>query len=236
MKPKPILFAAPMVKALLEGRKTQTRRLLKAAVPERPAFSNVRGRAKHDWPYLDAYCDQPKTAANPRGMGPLWCWWTRDDRPGATFKVGYVPGDMLWVRESAVIAPQRWTDSPVNPCGPHRQEVGYLADDPRGQVSEAARDYGLKGTPAIHMPRWASRLTLEVTEVRVDRLRHITEADARAEGFEPSAGGDAWHAFLDAWNVLYGDGATDANPYIVALTFIVHRCNVDALLAQRAAA
>jgi hypothetical protein len=87
------------------------------------------------------------------------------------------------------------------------------------------------------MPRWASRLTLEVSAVRTHRLREINDIDARAEGFNPEPDDcTPWHAFLDYWNELHGEGATDANPEVIALTFKVHKANVDDLLRKAEAA
>ena len=82
------------------------------------------------------------------------------------------------------------------------------------------------------MPRWASRLTLPVTYVRVERLRHITNADAKAEGFDPHPTVETpWHSFLDYWNKLNGEHASDLNPWVVAITFTVHKVNVDQFAA-----
>lgn len=133
-------------------------------------------------------------------------------------------GDLLYVRESAWIAPPGWSDVPANPMGPKHQEVAYAADDRKGGTREAARDYKIKLAPSIHLPRWASRLTLEVTDVRFDRLQMIRNADIRAEGFGSPVEMQA------LWDALHGDGSWRANPEIVALTFTVHRTNIDQMM------
>jgi len=188
---RPIIFSAPMIQALLDGRKTQTRRLVSGDVPAEPAIDDVRPRnvVRHPAPYLDAYCGGRRTATNPRGMTDRWCWWTRDNRCGITFKVPYVPGDRLWVRESC--------------CGEEldsgQDGVRFAADDaflPIADTRDAAdawlalnhyrsggkRSRRGKPVPSIHMPRWVSRLTLPVVSVRLQRLLDITEEDAEAEG------------------------------------------------------
>lgn len=193
MKGRPIIFSAPMVRALLDGLKTQTRRL---------ATSPLRR------------CEV---------------------------------GDRLWVRENAWICPPRWTETPQNPMGPERQEVAYQADDRRGDTAEAAGAYGLKLRPSIHMPRWASRLTLIVEAVRVEPLQAISEADAVAEGIEfvtETASGKfyrnyrggqcplmAWGSYRSLWESLHGEENWSANPDVVALTFRVERGNIDRIAA-----
>lgn len=243
MTDKPILFSGPMVRALLEGRKTMTRRIVKG-VPEAPAMDNIAwpDRNLHPAPYLDAYCGAPRTSKNPRGMTENWAYWTRDDRPGPLFKVGYVPGDRLYVRET-------WRPA-LSAADPWHVAVAYQAD---GQVKHwnwsSDADFGDWNIPkqaakgnvtCIHMPRWASRLTLVVTDVRVQRVQDISWEDAMAEGFSatesgihPEFGGihgdDPIEDFVDLWDSLnakrgYG---WDENPWVVALTFDVHNLNID---------
>jgi hypothetical protein len=225
MTDRPILFSAPMVLALLAGRKTQTRRLLRQPMPEPPAMDAIYpgNEAKHPAPYFDAYCGAMKTPGNPRGMTDRWCWWTRDDRQSLpAVKVGYVPGDRLWVREGwAPVAASPDASKPRRAwyrCG-HEEERGY---GPRTDV---------RWRVSIHMPRWASRLTLTVTDVRVQKLQDITEADAKAEGVSLYPAEMAAYyrvAFQDVWNRLHGRGAWDANPEVIAISFAVERKNVDA--------
>lgn len=131
--------------------------------------------------------------------------------------------------------------------------IRYLADDHWQKIENTAaageawsamfhyRGRGKGGignhVPSIHMPRWASRLTLVVTEVRQQWLQDISEEDARAEGaprlvydgeaFYESSRGTHKIGFAGLWDHLYGAGSWDANPELVTLTFTVHRCNVD---------
>ena len=114
--------------------------------------------------------------------------------------------------------------------------VRYVATDDINELR--------KKRPSIHMPRWASRLTLTVTEVGVQRLQDISEADAVAEGCECDV--DGWRDYLfpstqccgtaresyrTLWNSLHGPDAWDLNPWVAAYTFTVHRCNIDCLPA-----
>lgn len=190
MNAKPILFSAPMVRALLDGRKTQTRRIAK----------EFAGR-----PELDAILRRfPEQQGCPFGEF----------------------GDLIWVRET-------WAHGgfaeETRECQPL-----YRADAPL--------DVG-PWTPSIHMPRWASRLTLRITDARVERLQEISEADAKAEGVEFGAitnqltgeiDRDACEAFEELWESINGPGSWDANPWVWAITFDVIHKNVDALLAEAA--
>lgn len=194
MKERPILFSAPMVRAILSGNKSQTRRVVKPQ-PVDPGNGQ----------YLDAYCSQPKTPTNPRGMSEQWNWWLPDNRLGDSIgKCPYgQPGEKLWLRETL-----------------YRDNLGvwrYRSDDT--SVRGDARGRSNAATCAsIHMPRWASRITLEITNVRAERLQDISDGDCMAEG---SAVGimhaRAWYRSL--WNDINGAGAWDANPWVWALTF-----------------
>lgn len=206
MSDKPILFSAPMVRALLEGRKTQTRRIIK---PRKHA-SIFNG----DW--SDSYVLDPGNED-----------WRKQD-------ISIEAGDRLWVRET-------WAPlTALTHNDPGTQAIAdggfYRADDGTvdGEIS--------KWKPSIFMPRHASRLTLTVTEVRVERLQDISEEDARAEGCPvtwdgkpydpPSPEVDSWqgygrYSYCLLWSKINGPGSWDANPWVAAYTFTVHRGNID---------
>jgi hypothetical protein len=265
MTERPILFSAPMVRALLSGRKTQTRRVVKPQPG--PYAGGVRPghTAKHPAPYLDSYCSEPKTTANPRGMSRDWCWWTEDDRQGPMIArcLYGEPGDRLWVRETwCPLIPEHFHESgkPRDFLSdrygtPRRNGAAYRADSMRLDGGKLREDFDSercrkelgypRWTPAIHMPRWASRLTLEVTGVRVERLQAITEEDARAEGassglpddgrasdialnewcrwtkrLDPRAGvGSQRGAFAYLWEKINGRGAWAVNPWVWVVEF-----------------
>lgn len=198
MKERPILFSAPMVRAILDGRKTQTRRVVKPQPsPELLAdyawIRATRGSARTDAQMLS------DCLPCPYGQ----------------------PGDRLWVRET-------WAYS-IHALAAERDEDGPFV--------YAATNHGTQGRlcdrwrPSIHMPRAASRITLEITAVRVERLQDISEADAIAEGIVAAKGGgyhlaDTTHygaTAVDAYASLFehinGPGSWDANPYVWVIEF-----------------
>ena len=157
MKERPILFSGPMVLAILEGRKSQTRRVLK---PQPPTGEWDVGRlhAEEIFPtVIDRNGDeQPGTE----------CFGATCDSGEWCLRCPYgAPGDLLWVRET-------WF-SPPRPL-----------DDLLGFAADGDHPHGVtyRKRPSIHMPRWASRLTLRITSVHVERLQEISEEDAVAEG------------------------------------------------------
>ncbi|MEO1951476.1 hypothetical protein [Thioclava sp.] len=228
MADRPILFTGPMVCAILEGRKTQTRRVLK---PQ--PFSNVH-----------------PSRVNTIGDADEW---NRVRKPFAV-------GDRLWVRETFWLA-MRYSygttpggDEIVDPSPAQCRgnPVHYAADgDPQNHANKTYGPDGLRGGhfaapdpyaiwrkhPSIHMPRWASRLTLIVEDVRVQRLQEISDGDAMAEGCHGGHGsipGYGYSAtpvehFRSLWNSINGAGAWDANPWVVAVTFRTVHANIDAL-------
>jgi len=201
MKERPILFSAPMVQAILSDEKTQTRRLAKDVPPKPAANRHENHKQKHPEPYLDSYCsaNRFKNKLNPRGMSENWCWWQIDDRQCLPmFKVPFVPGDKAWVREA-------WSHTGT---GVWRVGDAYMARDGK-LVYRADGDIpGAGWFPSIHMPRAFSRITLEITDIRVQKLQDISEEDARAEGapFE-----DCWptyrQSFEALWDNINGAGA-----------------------------
>lgn len=183
MKEIPILFNAPMVRALLDGWKTQMRRIVKPQPDHRA-----------DW----LKCDMNDTyrAGIKFGEVPQFGHW----------KCPYgKPGDRLWVRET-------WTVKQL--CSAPKPPVYYYASyDPCPHVWR----------PSIFMPRWASRITLEVVSVRVERLQNISEADARAEGvtLKGGQGYDGWARaeYTALWESINGSGSWAANPFVWVIEF-----------------
>jgi hypothetical protein len=214
MTDRPIIFSAPMVRALLDGRKTQTRRVLK---PQ--AAGNAYRLAVYDPQRAAFFFDEGTGALQP-------------------VRLPYAPGDRLWVREAFrgdagynAYPPREWSHWPVS----------YEADPFETCIG---LDTG-RLRPSIHMPRWASRITLTVTDVRVQRLQEISEGDAIAEGCAPvmvregrSSSGMAFSVwswrdgYKDLWNSLHDPEAWGANPWVVALTFTVGQRNIDAGVAH----
>lgn len=227
MADKPIIFSGPMVKSILDGRKTQTRRVLKN-VPEPPAMDNVVHKdPKHSAPYLDSYCSQRPTLSNPRGMSHNWCWWTRDDRCCPQFKVRFAPGDLLWVRESWRV--HDWATDLATIFYAANEGQGYTAMSAQFPVDGKKRIAPTPGKwrPSIHMPRWASRITLEVTAVKVERLQEISEEDILSEGVSGDNGPGQIGAFIKLWESINGVNSWEENPWVVAVTFTTHRRNID---------
>jgi hypothetical protein len=213
-KERPILFSGPMVRAILEGRKTQTRRVVK---PQPPA----------DHPF-------PQPCVNDG------YWWndSKDDHDDVSFWPTYStclpcpygkPGDRLWVRETFSTWHHgcQWHDCTRE--GRSKQSCSNLFYRSTHHFS----DDDQRWVPSIFMPRWASRITLEITSVRVERLGDISGADAIAEGAErpvlsateldgipvhPMAGSYA-DGFRDLWESINGPESWAANPWVWVVEF-----------------
>ena len=208
IKERPILFSAPMVRAILEGRKTVTRRAIKVQ-PHIDASGNFCvGSSNYG---QDGY-GKPVTKHFVNGCCPFG-----------------QPGDRLWVRETFIDLRGTGVEHRPDPDGP-LQRYAYAADcRPGSHSDEARKDFGLKYKPSIHMPRAACRILLEITAVRVERLQDITEAQALAEGIALHPGGghhveDGKHhwaspidSFARLWSSVGGDW--DANPWVWVVEF-----------------
>lgn len=216
MSDKPILFSGPMVRAILEGRKTQTRRVVKPQPrvgrygPDHHSRPNgVIGPIKGCWGGGDYHVWPHRTMVVPLVDGSEWaveryCPYGQ-------------PGDRLWVREAW------WKRLGVDADG----FAGYVADIPTKPPN------AIRKMPSIHMPRWASRLTLEVKAVRVERVQAISEADAEAEGvfahiapssinkvFRGERGATAIKRYAELWDSINGDSHPwESNPWVWVVEF-----------------
>jgi len=232
-KERPILFSGEMVRAILDGRKTQTRRVMKPQPP------NCKGR----WAYIASSTERSE-------VGKFRYSWPDDDgnaftsrgrESGVAFRCPFgAVGDRLWVREKW----STWNDEQ------NALMILYGADDEAKLViDDGARQKWLSGDvefnplkhsseevkwkPSIHMPRWASRITLEICGVRVERLNDISEADAMAEGIATSSNGVYYmdysrgianackpeFSFMTLWKSINGPNSWAANPWVWVMEF-----------------
>lgn len=202
MKERGIIFNGAMVRVILSGQKTQTRRIMKQQPPER--WSPVTSSGEPDLQartYTQGVVDRHGCLqAGPQVFG------VADEEWGAVSPFGQ-PGDRLWVRETF------WQPR-------DKSETLYRAD---GAILGCG-----KWTPSIHMPRSACRLLLEITDVRVERLNDISNDDAMAEGMDDGTSDAAlaagWfekprRAFERLWAQIYGQESWDGNPWVWVYEF-----------------
>lgn len=230
MKERPILFQGAMVRAILDYVKTQTRRLVKPGAGIQRKWLSEAGI--NSSPRLN-------TCFTDKGI-----FGARMEHPGGG-PLGFVtcpygqPGDRLWVRET--VMDLTGTGVEHRDKSGKRQRYAYGADSPPGSYGDQARkDYGLKWTPSIHMPRAASRILLEIVSVRVERLQDISQDDARVEGIKSRVvragitpapvtvyglGTDndwcssAVDAYRELWESINGAGSWDVNPWVWVVEF-----------------
>ncbi|MHB8053650.1 MAG: ASCH domain-containing protein [Candidatus Aminicenantales bacterium] len=203
MKTRPIIFSAEMILAILDNRKGQTRRLIKP----QPTWIESSGRWCWDIPSAKIHagcCKSVVTASR-----EWWEYLTADQFPCQ-------PGDRMWVREvfstSTSVSQDSWK---------RRKSVVYKANE--------GREHGVLNNVSwkspLFMPRWASRITLEITGVRVERVQDIGEAHASAEGFKDVFDGKtffpAGHFFKTTWDSLNAKRGFgwDANPWVWVISF-----------------
>lgn len=191
MKERGMIFNAEMVRAVLDGRKTQTRRIVKPQpeLTERSGFS---------WKGMlyGAGSDDRETNRN---FAHVKCPHGK-------------PGDRIWVRET-------WAEAGASAPDLKLYRANYPDHVPSSYENVPPADEIL-WTPSIHMPRWASRILLEITDVRVERLRSMSQADARAEGVIAASGPmEAGLAFRELWDSIYGEESWLANPWVWVIEF-----------------
>jgi hypothetical protein len=260
MADRPILFSAPMIQALLAGRKTQTRRVLKlptkthsgGPIYERPDMGGWEATTHGGGGCFTIGKHRERVPAPEQAA--IWHRTT-----GTCMAMPIQIGDRLWVREAHAFVgsgdPALYVTRADYPecVSPQYENVPPASD--------------IRWRPSIHMPRANSRLTLAVTDVRVQRLQEISEEDALAEGIETDvwdqalavrnySKSDGWFcmwggpdcytdpsvyvpedeigraSYRTLWNSINGSGAWEANQWVAAYTFTVHRENIDRMTVQ----
>ncbi|HBU2531793.1 TPA: hypothetical protein MCU09_004056 [Klebsiella pneumoniae] len=229
MKERGMIFNSEMVRAILDGRKTQTRRIM---APQ-PADDIERG-----------------IFPNPEAIGWKSSLRHKHGSTTAHFCPYGKPGDLIWVRETwGVVSHELDEDGRIQPWTPDRPATAihempfgngyysghaiYAADgDFTWGDDDGYEDGRSCWKPSIHMPRAASRILLEITDVRVERLNAISQEDAQAEGMEltgwrptysdPDSGGEVWTPydnFAQLWESIYGEESWKANSWVWVIEF-----------------
>lgn len=238
----PIIFSGPMIRSLLEGRKTMTRRLLYTKRKARNGMVPASATYLQDHP-------PPRGSIGAEGFPTDIAvdeYWTLSTWQRVK------AGDRLWVRETVACGacapskPSTWSPSfwrreqgtPAN-----RNGIWYAADGMAPCKPITDRGHWV---PSIHMPRWCSRLTLQVTGTKVERLQDINLQDVRNEGCEvrmfslfgaegPERQKIGASVFGNLWSEIHGPESWNANPEVVAISFRVIKANIDAPEARIAA-
>ena len=215
-KERGMIFNGPMVKAILSGQKTQTRRIVKCG------FQEIAGRDDGSlWPWRED-CEHAEDYWYPCPFGDV--------------------GDRIWVRETwAALGNEDgcsidWNENLVKEGGAagariyraccEQKEGDYglwsIPDDAEWKPHTDNMKYEGTWVPSIHMPRWASRILLEITNVRVERLNDISEEDAKAEGAPTECcviGDKHFLGFRSLWKSIYGYENWQANPWVWVIEF-----------------
>ncbi len=233
MKERGMIFNGEMVRAILDGRKTQTRRVVKFK-PREPGLNlNFSGLK------LSHYCTGDASSGYVlASRGAMGCW--NDKTYPAHCPYGQ-PGDRIWVRET--FQGPLFDYDHMNAYNEDKSKFEkpefcvYKADGkPAPEFFDADDNLHCCWRPSIHMPRWASRILLEITDVRVERLNSISEADAAREGliklpatgrycinqgdqYFGGASHDAREVFSWLWKSIYGDDSWQANPWVWVIKF-----------------
>lgn len=204
MKERGLIFNGEMVRAILDGRKTQTRRIMKPQPADDIARGTFPNRDAHGWISSLKHKFGSTTAHTcPYGQ----------------------PGDRIWVRET-------WAEAGASAPDLKLYRANYPAHVPTHYENVPPAE-DVRWTPSIHMPRWASRILLEITDVRVEQLKSISEEEARSEGVARLREGFWKHyqpgwtqhqlsargSFATLWDSIYGFGEWDRNPWVWVVEF-----------------
>ncbi|MGY8872174.1 MAG: hypothetical protein ACKVJE_17180 [Pseudomonadales bacterium] len=238
MKATNLLFKADMVNALLDGRKTQTRRIMK----QQPKPFNGVASVSGDFAWPTRFSGASTISCKP--TGPTG-WIEKEKLCPYGDK-----GDLIYVRETFRLWSSADECGCESPCEcPSNNTPLYRATHKNSEVT---------WKPSIHMPRWASRLTLKITSVRVEQLQNVSEEDAKAEGIRYHSLYDEWggvephpastpslkqwrwyetpqQAFEWLWKSAYSTESWGANPWVWVIEFEVIKANVDTVLKELAA-
>lgn len=283
MTDHPMLFSGAMVRAELDDRKTNTRRILAPANTLFDGRSWTKLAKAQQWDWEKAWVDDGQSPMGNPGPYLKLPWLSGDDAfAGTTHRIypKIQPGDRIWVKEMHAFTecrvdyetgseennyawqsdygdPRDYLDA--DPRGGMCSTVRYAADGEDANPSELYPCIGLNGEvlrkaeinwrPSIHLPRWASRITLTVTGIRIERLQDISEEDAIAEGIERHKSGwlpyttafyeadgvtpanyhaDPRESFRSLWIMINGIQSWNANPWVIAYAFTVDKRNIDA--------
>lgn len=230
MKERGMIFNGEMTRAILDGRKTQTRREVKLNLDIAclaTTYDWATSLAANHYQGLTEEQIQQKAESLRGVIHPVIL--------GNGQMVSIIcphgkPGDRIWVRETfcpvddTQYGGEKWVD--------YRATPKFEESHPAGWDSAPNDAEALKWRPSIHMPRWASRILLEITDVRVERLNAISQEDAQAEGMEltgwrptysdPDSGGEVmtpYDNFAELWSSIYGDESWKANPWVWVISF-----------------
>ena len=210
MKERGMIFNGEMVRAILDGRKTQTRRIMKPQPEPCP-------RGGHWWPsnVFKTMLHVEEEMQNGKGG---WGGLVGDSCPFGDL------GDRIWVRET-------WAEAGASAPDLKLYRANYPEHVPSIYENVPPTEE-IRWTPSIHMPRWASRILLEITDVRVEQLNAISQEDAQAEGMEltgwrptysdPDSGGEVmtpYDNFAELWSSIYGEESWNANPWVWVIEF-----------------
>lgn len=212
MKERPIIFNADMVRAVLDGRKTQTRRIMK----NQPVPSKTR--EGDFWFSCNKMCSMVHVSdfipGNCANLPDAHEFFSMCSPFGAV-------GDRLWVRETFRVH-SRATDVATLVYKASEQQ-SWTQQTHRVPIEKCHKPAVVdKWTPSIHMPRWASRIALEITGARVERLQDISEEDAKAEGASTELsliGEKHYLGYRSLWKSIYGDDSWQANPWVWVIEF-----------------
>nr|EKX4032403.1 hypothetical protein [Enterobacter cloacae] len=209
-----MIFNGEMVRAILDGRKTQTRRIMK--VQPSDGFHPTHNGYDLD---LNAHWYTPGVVDKNGYLQPAKkdVFGVADENEGYTCPFGAV-GDRIWVRET-------WAEAGAGAPDLKLYRANYPEHVPT-HYENVPPDDEIRWTPSIHMPRWASRLTLEITGVRVERLASVSDEDAGKEGYPANPapyGGtmDKWLWFRGLWDSIYPDQSFRHNPWVWVIEFKV---------------